>query len=506
MRVKATVAHDSYERLVTCVCDGIDHHRTSNGEAGLRPVDRIVRDPASVGVDIAKLADGSERDDAIAEFRRFYEERRDAEVAAAGSDARKRQKLRDDFTPRVDTTLVGLEGEMHREIAVRVRYSYASGGDYESEILLHPGAGQIARAPETDFCALTGFNAPKECLGECAVSGAKVLKHLLVKSEFSDRIAQPAFMERCEMTGKAALPDELEESGISGQRVASVLLKQSAISGARAEPEHFGTCAFTKVDALSGELDVSQVSGNLYRKDQAATSAVSDRTGHASEFTTCYETRQTIAKDEAEKCAASGKLVRPGILEACAATGKYVLPSLLATCEASGSRALRTRLVGSSVSTALMLPEKAVRSGAGRACLPTEAVTCLWSGKRVHPDDIRACGLTGLPIYFEYATAQSPPRLRPLAEMLDGMRHNSDQDQMWGKIAQRLNFAMKGGKCRVEAAVLSPTRKRLATFAESKKMLGLRVQQVGAVYDLVDDAIIGRLAVGKRGGDGWVAL
>ena len=56
----------------------------------------------------------------------------------------------------------------------------------------------------------------------------------------------------------------------------------------------------------------------------------------------------------------------------------------------------------------------------------------------------------------------------------------------------------------VEAAILSPSKQRLATCAESKRMLGLRVQQVGAVYDLVDDAIIGRLAEGKRNGSGWV--
>jgi hypothetical protein len=36
-------------------------------------------------------------------------------------------------------------------------------------------------------------------------------------------------------------------------------------------------------------------------------------------------------------------------------------------------------------------------------------------------------------------------------------------------------------------------------------MLGLRVHQVGAVYDLVDDAFVGRLAEGKRNGSSWVA-
>ena len=100
---------------------------------------------------------------------------------------------------------------------------------------------------------------------------------------------------------------------------------------------------------------------------------------------------------------------------------------------------------------------------------------------------------------------QAPARLRPLVEMLDGMRHNVDQGEIWDKIAQRLNLVMKGGKCRIEAAILSPSKKRLATCAEFKTMLGLRVHQIGAVYDLVDDAIVGRLAEGKRNGSGWMA-
>ena len=129
----------------------------------------------------------------------------------------------------------------------------------------------------------------------------------------------------------------------------------------------------------------------------------------------------------------------------------------------------------------------------------------MWSSRRVHPDDLRTCALTGLPIHVEYTTPQEPARLRPLVEMLDGMRHNADQGETWEKITQRLNFAMKSGKCRIEAAVLSPSKQRLATCAELKTMLGLRVHQIGAVYDLVDDAIIGKLAQGKRNGNGWVA-
>ena len=73
-----------------------------------------------------------------------------------------------------------------------------------------------------------------------------------------------------------------------------------------------------------------------------------------------------------------------------------------------------------------------------------------------------------------------------------------------GKHSQRLVRALNGGTCKIEAAVLSPSKQRLATCAEFEKMLGLRTHQIGAVYDLIDDVIIGRLAEGKRNGKGWI--
>jgi hypothetical protein len=152
-----------------------------------------------------------------------------------------------------------------------------------------------------------------------------------------------------------------------------------------------------------------------------------------------------------------------------------------------------------------MLPNKAVRSASGHFCLPLESQQCAWGGLAVHPEDIRTCALTGLPIHVQYATTQAPARLRPLAELLDGLRHNADQDQLWERVAQGLARARKGGAYRIEAALLSPSRQRLAACAESKSWMGLKVQQLGAVYDVVDDVIIGRLAEGRRNGSGWVA-
>jgi hypothetical protein len=185
-------------------------------------------------------------------------------------------------------------------------------------------------------------------------------------------------------------------------------------------------------------------------------------------------------------------------------TGKRALPSRIAACQVTGQRVLKGLLVTSSVSQAQMLREQAVKSSTGQYCLPTEVETCLWSGRAAHPGDLRACALTGLKIHNEYATPQAPPRLRPLVELLDGNHQSADKGTVWDQLTQELT-RVKGGTCRIEAAALSPSKQRLAACAENKTMLGFRVHQIGAVYDLVDNAIMGRLADGKRNGRGWVA-
>jgi hypothetical protein len=59
--------------LISCCCEGDDHQQTGKGDAGLSPVERIVRDPATLGINTVKLSEAGARDEAIAEFCRFYE-------------------------------------------------------------------------------------------------------------------------------------------------------------------------------------------------------------------------------------------------------------------------------------------------------------------------------------------------------------------------------------------------------------------------------------------------
>jgi hypothetical protein len=180
-----------------------------------------------------------------------------------------------------------------------------------------------------------------------------------------------------------------------------------------------------------------------------------------------------------------------------------VIPIGLERCTITGKRALKRFIVSSSLSGARIIEEIAIRSAGGLFCAPAEARACVWSGGKYHPDDIRKCDLTGLPIHFGFATPDSPHRLLPLVEMLDGIKRNSDEPDRWRDVANHISAANNGGKYNVRAAILSPDNQHLATCAELKAMLGMRVYQVGALYDLTSDSIIGRICTGRRGRDTW---
>jgi hypothetical protein len=503
LRVRTTVAHDSYERLIEVPCSHEDHRGKTNRSASA-PLGKTIDDPVSLGIDIAKITDAASMDEGISEFSRFYLERREQEMKGAEGDERKRKKLQDEFTPRLEITLVGLEGTLHREIKLRTRFAFGSEAAYESALTVTPHDGKVVDAPEQDLCSESGRKVPSSCLAKCEVTGSSVLRHLLASSEISGRLALPEFSARCSLSNKRVLTDELEASSVTAMPVASSLLKTSAVSGKRAEPEHFGRCTFTDAEVLNGELALSEISGKRYRIDEQMRSAASGKTGHKQEFIVCHETRQPIAHTEAEQCEVTGKQVRLGVLKNCDVTGRQVLPSELETCSATGKTVLKRLLVTSSVSQAPRSQRGGVSSIGRDVLRPSRSTGLLLSGRIGHPDDLRICTLTGLPIHFEFATPEGAPRLKPLVEMLDGIRRNTDETGLWNTAAARIEAAAKSGKCRVEAAMISPAKQYLATCSEAKAFLGLRVYQVGAVYDLTNGTIFGRIAVGKRSANGWV--
>ena len=493
VRVRAATAHDSFERIVDVPC--ADHSDAAPAKR-IEAVPDLIRDPLITGLDTDLVARTALNDVDVQEFTRFYLERRSHEIASAGGDVRKRKKLEDEFTPRNDLTLVGLQGTVQRHVATKAKYLFDE-HEFESEICVLPSEQRILSAPMLLTCDLTGKVAPIDCFGECSISKNRVLKHRLVRSDVSGRMASPDLVSRCALSGRTLFPDEAGVSDISGVVVDKTLLKTCAVSGRKGEPAHFGQCDFTSTEVLLENLATSQASGRNYRKDHGVASVVSGKSGHKSEFTVCYETRQPILPDESERCAETGKVVRAGVLESCGATGKRVLRGLLELSAVSGKRVFRDLLVQSSLSGARFLEVEGVRSAYGKFCAPVEARPCQWSGTPTHPDDLRTCSLLGLPVHFQFLTHDTN-RLEVMQGLLSGTVHTTDHNDEWDSMTVPIARVLKNQKCKIEAAQLSPDRSRLALCGEVKSLLGLRTRTVGMLVSLEEPVILGQVASVKR--------
>jgi hypothetical protein len=162
---------------------------------------------------------------------------------------------------------------------------------------------------------------------------------------------------------------------------------------------------------------------------------------------------------------------------------------------------LKKLLITSSVSAARLQHRLAVRSIAGKYCAPAETKNCMWSGH--HPDDVRICALTGIPFHAKFA-AGDKPYLQPLADLLHGVCRTADAADRWEDIAAKASTALRGSRCRVETAHVSPDKRHLAICSEVRTLFGLRVHQAGMLYSMEDGAIVGHIAMGKRTPKGWV--
>jgi len=79
-----------------------------------------------------------------------------------------------------------------------------------------PSKGEVIDPPERGLCSKSGRSAPTSCIGTCEVTGGKVLRHLLVESAVSGRLALPEFTTTCAMSRKRVLNDEVEPSSVTG--------------------------------------------------------------------------------------------------------------------------------------------------------------------------------------------------------------------------------------------------------------------------------------------------
>ena len=393
LQVRATTAHDSYERLITIKCID-EEHQTDDGN-GLDPIPPVIDSPQNIGLSLDRITRSAMLDPGIAEFCRFYSERRAEEVSAAGDDARMRKKLHDDFTPRLQTTIAGLRGTGRRILEGRVTYTIDQ-AEYTSTLKLVPSTSQIVDAPALASCAKSTKSVPIDTRGECVVSGAKAMRHLLVKSAVSTLFALPDYTAVCALSGQRVLSSEVETSDVTARPILRSLLKTSSLSGRKAEPEHVGRCAFTQAVALLSELATSEVSGKLFRSDQAQKSNLSGKTGHASEHITCAVTGRKLLPAEAEHCEVTGQHVMPGVLQECAVSQQRVLPSEVDRSDVTGRLVLRRLLKASSLSGRRAEPDQLGHCDFSRAeALLSELAISEVSGKRYRADQTLRSDVSG---------------------------------------------------------------------------------------------------------------
>lgn len=503
MRVRSTVACDSYERLIESNCSSIEHNNQIKN--GLDKIPDTIEDPSSIGIVMDKIINNVNADEGISEFCRFYNERKSIEIQGAGDDLIKRNRLSDDFTPRLNINMVGVEGTVHRELKILVNYHIDGGENYISEITLSPSQNKLLNVPAIERCTKTNKEVPEDCLELDSITENKVLRNLLIQSEVSSRKATIENTVICSLTTKRVLIDEVDYSQITSKPVIRSLLKVSQLSGKKAEPSFFAKCEFTGDEVLKDELAISEVSKKTYRKDQQLRSTFSGKVGHKDEFIFCAVTKQPLLPSEGERCEISNKIVLPGILEQCSITGKKVLPEELEKSVFSGEKALKRFFVSSSLSGARLIEKEAIKSVTGNYCSPLEAKLCSWSGKRCHPEDLKVCELTGLSVYFEYLTSGAQIFLEPLTQLLDGINRSTDKSEQWATILNQLPKEFNNRNSKIESSILSPDEQKLAMCLEVKSLLGLKVRQLGLIFSLSDNRVIGHIASGKRTSTEWIA-
>jgi superfamily II DNA or RNA helicase len=392
VRVRATVAHDSYDRLVSVRCS----EAVEGGARGmLEPLPDRVADLRTIGLKSDALTQAAAEDDAIAEFSRFYEERRAVEVAAADGDDRKKKKLFDEFTPRLEFETVGIEGIARRELTFNCHYKLqATGQEYESVIATVPSSGELSRTPQMMVCEILERSLPSDCVGVCSISNKQLNCDALVVSDVSGRSAASEYGVRCYVSGQLALTDEVTRSEITGEQVITDLLHCSSISGVHAEAEHFSKCAFTGEEVLKIELRLSELSSKPYRIDQEQTSALTGRKGHQSEFVMCLDTGQTIAAIEAETCSVTGKTYAPGVLKKCHETEALTHPSELETCSVANAPVQRRLLKTSDVS--------------GRRAVHRHFAQCAFTGCEALSSELRQSEISGKSFRTDQVMASAP--------------------------------------------------------------------------------------------------
>lgn len=504
VRVRLTVAHDSYERLIEVECSTTNNF-SNEGLAWLNSIRQEISNLSSIGLINQELIEASIQDPWILEFYRFYNERLKHELLETGNDERKRKKIEDDFTTRFEFSLLWLEGILYRKLRMNVSFKFKDSNiNYKNVITAVPFKDNLQDLPTMSECQKTWKNVPEECLSICDISNLRVLKHLLVKSQISDRKSLPEYITECSVTWKMVLKDEVDICSISGKTICKNLLKKSVLSGRLAEYIYFDTCDFTHTEALKDELVISQVSWKKYRIDEELSSAISGKKGHKDEFVYCTITGHILLESESETCELTWNIVTTWLLQVCEVTGKKVIPSELEKSVVSGKLALRKYTIHSSISGVVLLESEAIKSMIGTFCTPDETKICLWSWLPYHPTDIKTCDLTGLNFYVKYLTSFNPYKLEVMANLLDWINRKTEGADIWEKIRLNAIPLFKNKNIKIESSQLSLDWKYLAVSLEIGSYFWLKVRYGGLIYSISDNVVVWKIFLWKRDKNNWI--
>ncbi len=392
IRATVGVAHDRLDRLITLnIGDPIPPallagtSKTAVAQA-LRLTDYAEFDESLIQTVV-------ENDKDLSRFADFYEERLGEELTKADGEQRS-IIARQNFSPHFAARVQAAHGVITEAAQLSVDFTVSGAGPYSFRA--RAAADRLIEIPETGTCAETGRKAPSVAFSTCAISGGRVLTHLLVRSAKSQRVALSRHSGTCEVTSKPLLVDELGTCTVSGQTVDLGLLHSCAVSGNQALLSHLEACALTGAQILPEYIATSEVSGRAYRRDQQASCVMSNTSGHMSEFMTCSETAAQVLAEYIGTCGVSGAAVRLDQLHQSEKNPEFrALRRLLRKCESTGmllgpNEGARSSVSGKWVDKDLLVPSD--KSGA--LALADELISCEVSGIRLAPGETGICADT----------------------------------------------------------------------------------------------------------------
>ena len=410
-KITSSNALDSYEKFVEVTqlpkghkniqSDGVDSGEVIQED--LNPVDIL----PELRQYMQKVV---QTDKDLVAFGGFYSERLDEELTKTGTDPVLRRKVQNDLRPTVHGTAVAMRGIQYEICRFKTDFKVDGHEGYSLEINACPATGQIFSEPELwGKCAESGKVVPVTWLGECALSEATVLLHMLVRSDESGRMALEEHTVKCPISGRVALADEFFDSDISGTRAVASEFLISPISGRRGLRSEFATCEFTGSQVVADELAISELSDRKFRIDEGSKSAMSGTLVHKSELVECALTGEQLLPAETGMCSATGATVRVDrLVKSEKSPHKLALPDKLITCEVSGKRLLpcevaECSVTGKTVDRDLLAPSEE----SGSKALPDELIECQLTGKRVLPTECVKSVVSGVTLLRSMAY-QSP--------------------------------------------------------------------------------------------------